>query len=80
MFNLLPNDKIVDWSKLKAFADDRTNVSEKLKFVYGRVENIVEKGKNAVNWHFLLFPQHFQRASFSSLLKVGIKWFRVEQV
>ena len=32
MFNSLPNDKILDWSKLKAFADDKINMNEKLKF------------------------------------------------
>ena len=31
----------LDKSKLKAFADDKINVTEKLKFVLGRVENIV---------------------------------------
>ena len=30
-FNSLPNDKILDWSKLKAFADDKTIVTQKLK-------------------------------------------------
>ena len=37
---------------MKAFGDDKKIVTEKLKFVFGRVENIVEKGKNAGNWHF----------------------------
>ena len=46
-FNSLPNDKILDWSKLKAFADAKINVTEKLKFVKGRVENIVGKAENA---------------------------------
>ena len=46
-FNSLPNERILDWSKLKAFADDKINVTEKLKFVLGRVENIVGKGENA---------------------------------
>ena len=32
-FHSLPNDKILDWFKLKAFADDKINVTEKLKFV-----------------------------------------------
>ena len=32
-FNPLPNDKILDWFKLKAFTDDKINVTEKLKFV-----------------------------------------------
>ena len=44
---LLPNKKILDWSKSKAFADDKMNATEKLKFVLGRVENIVGKGENA---------------------------------
>ena len=35
--NSLPNDKILDWSKLKAFADNKINVTEKLKFVLERV-------------------------------------------
>ena len=35
-------------------------------------ENIVGKGENAGNQHFLLFPQCFQRASSSGSLKVGI--------
>ena len=33
---LYQNDKILDGSNLKAFADDKINVSEKLKFVLGR--------------------------------------------
>ena len=31
--NSLPNDKNLDQSKFKAFADDKTNVTKKLKFV-----------------------------------------------
>ena len=34
-------------------------VTEKLKFVFGRIENIVGKGENARYHHFLLFPQCF---------------------
>ena len=33
----LPNDKISEWSKLKAVADDKINVTEKEKFVMERV-------------------------------------------
>ena len=72
--NFLPNDKISDWSKLRAFADDKIDVTEKLKFVLGRVENIVGKGENAGYQHFLLFPSCFHKASFSESLKVGIVW------
>ena len=56
LVNSLPNDKISNWSRLKAFADDKINVTEKLKFVLRRAENIVEKGENAGYQHFLLFP------------------------
>ena len=58
----LPNNKILDWSKLEAFADHKICVSEKSKFVLGRLENIVGKGENAGYQHFLLFPQCFQKA------------------
>ena len=68
----LPNAKILDMSKLKAFAGDKIDVTEKLKFVLERVENIVGKGENAGYQHFLLFPQCFPKASFSGSLKEGI--------
>ena len=64
-FNCLPNDKNLDWSKLKTFADDKLNLTENLKFVLGKVENIVGKGENAGYQHFLLFPQCFQKAFFT---------------
>ena len=44
--NSLPNYKILDWLKMKAFGDDNVNVSRKLKFDLGRVEIIVGKGEN----------------------------------
>ena len=50
---------ILHKSKMKDFADDKMNVTQKLNFVLGRVENIVGKGENAGNQHFLLFPQCF---------------------
>ena len=39
--NPSPNDRILDRSKLKAFADDKINLTEKLKLVFRRVENMV---------------------------------------
>ena len=62
MINFLPNDKILDRSKLKAFADDKINVLKMMIFVFDRDENIVGKGENAGYQHFLLFPQCFHRA------------------
>ena len=60
LFNSLPNDKIIYLSILKAFEDDKINVTEKFKLVLGNVENIVGKGGNAGYQHFLLFPQCFR--------------------
>ena len=33
----LPHNKMLDWSKLKAFADDNIDVNDKLKFCFGKV-------------------------------------------
>ena len=55
-------------------------MTEKLKCILGRVENIVGKGENAGYQHFLLFPQCFQKASLLRSLKVGIVWNRVIKV
>ena len=46
-----------DLSKLKAFADNRVNVTQKLNFAFGRAEIIVGKGENAGYHNFLLFPE-----------------------
>ena len=73
-FNSLQNDKFLDWSKLKASADNKINVTENLKIVLGQVENIVEKGENAGNQHFLHFPQCFQEFSFPRWLKLSMVW------
>ena len=72
IIKFLPNDKILDLSKFKSFTDDNLNVYQKLKFAFGRVENIVGKGENAGYQCFLLSPQCFQKASSLGSLKVGI--------
>ena len=72
--NPFPNDNLFYWSKSKAFANYKINVTEKRKFSLEWVENIVGKGDNAGYQHFLFFPLFFQNASFSGLLKVGIVW------
>ena len=48
--------------------------------VFDRVENIVGKGVCAGYQHFLLFPQCFQKASFSGSLKVRIVWLKVNSL
>ena len=77
--NSLPNDETSDWSKMKAFADDKINVSKNLRSVLERIQNIVGKGENVGNQHFLLFLQYFPKASYSRSLKVGIDRERVKQ-
>ena len=57
----LPDYKILALSKLKAFADDNSNIYHNVKFFFHCVENIVEKGENAGDQHVLLFPQYFQK-------------------
>ena len=61
LLNSLPNDKILDQRKFKAFADDTINVTKNVK---RRVENIARKEENAGYQHFLLFSQCFQKATF----------------
>ena len=68
----LSNNKILDQSKLKTSADKKINVTEKLEFVLGMVENIVEKGENVGYQNFLIFPQHFQKATISRSLEVRV--------
>ena len=43
----LLDDKLSDWSKLKTLADYKINVSEKINFASGKVENDDGKGDNA---------------------------------
>ena len=57
--NSLPDKKISDWFKLKAFADDKLNMIRLLKLLIQRAETIVGKGENADYQHNLLFPQCF---------------------
>ena len=53
----------------KELADDKINVTEKIKLVLGRVENIVGKGENAGYQHFFSFSHNV----FKSLLFQGCK-------
>ena len=46
----------------------RYGVSQNLKFVLERIENIVRKGENVGYQHFLLFLQGFQKLSFFFLV------------
>ena len=60
-FNSLPQDKILDCSKLKPFADDKIKVFKIMIFDFDRVENIVGKGENAGYQHFSFSHNVFKR-------------------
>ena len=74
VFNSLPNNKILAFTKLKAFANNIFSDAKMIVPVFGEVENIVGNGQNAGNQHFLLFLTCFQKASNTRLLKVLIVW------
>ena len=46
--NSLPNSKILDLSKWKAFADNKMKLAKIAIFVFDRFENLVGKEENAV--------------------------------
>ena len=59
----LLNDKILDWSKFKVFAEDKLNVARIMISVSDRVENIVGKGEMLVTSTFS-FPTMFSKGFF----------------
>ena len=77
----LPNNKILDLSKLKAFADDKINVTKKQKFSLEWVESIVVNGENACYQHFLLFPTMFSKGFFLTHYQTSnFRLFQTERV
>ena len=63
LINPFPHDKILDQTKLKAFAHDKLNVTKMIISVFDRVENIVGKGEIAFTSNF-----SFSHHVFKSLL------------
>ena len=55
-FSPFPNDRFLESSKLKEFADDNFEFDENSKKFSERVENTVGKGEIAHYEQFLLFP------------------------
>ena len=68
------DDKILDSSKLKEFADDNFKFDENGRKLSKWVENTVGKGEIARNEQFLLFPQCFQKACFPGASKGVTVW------
>ena len=59
--NSLPNDKILDWSKLKAFADNKITMNEKLKFALKSVGKNCGKRRKCWLPAFSSFPTMFSK-------------------
>ena len=81
-FNPLRDDKILDSSKVKEFADDDFKFYENARKLSRRVENTVGKGEIARYEQFLRFPQCFQKACFPGRQKVslcgnGLRWYHL---
>ena len=60
---LFTNDKILDFSKLKAFADEK-KCDSKMEILFGSAEDIVGVGKKIGYLHFLLFLTMFLKGFF----------------
>ena len=77
--NPLPDNKILDWSKLKQIEDDILKFDENNRKFSKRVENTVGKGEIAHYEQFLLFPQCFQKGCILEASKGVIVWEWVNQ-
>ena len=68
LYSSLPNNKILDWSKFKAFADDKINLTQNLIFLNGRKHC----GKRRKCWlpAFSPFPTMFSKAFFHRVIKI----------
>ena len=67
-FNSLPNNNVLDMTKLKACANDK--IAKMIISLFDIEENAVLKGENAGYHHFLVFPCFLSLGSF----KIGILW------
>ena len=76
--NPFPNNKILDSSKLKEFAEDNFKFDEKGTKFSEWFENTVGKGEIARYEQFLLFPQCFQKTCTAETWKPGLVWERVK--
>ena len=70
--NPIPGDKNLTLSKLKAFADNKINVT----YMIISVSDIQNPGKREKTGYqdFLLFPQCFEKASFPDMSKGVTMW------
>ena len=71
-FHPISNDKILDWSKWKAFTENKLDMAQigGICRIYERADNIIGNGENA---SILPFSPHCFRKTFSS----GLIKFRI---
>ena len=74
--NPFPHDKIFDQTKLKAFADDKLNVTKMIISAFDWVENIVKKGEIACTNNFSFSHNVFKRPLSYTSQKVSKFWTR----
>ena len=67
--NPLPHDKILDQTKLKAFADDKLDVTKMSISVFDRAENTVGKGEIACT---MLYQNVYKRLLSQKHQKVSL--------
>ena len=71
--NPFPHNKILDHTKLKAFADDKLNVTKMIISVCDRVENIVGTREIANTSNFSFSHNVFKRLSSQTHKKVSLR-------
>ena len=72
VLNPFPHEKILDQTKLKAFADDKLDVTKMIISVFDRVENIVGKGEIACKSNFSFSNNVFKRFLSQTRQKVSL--------
>ena len=72
MLNPFPNDKILDSSKLKEFADEHFKFDVNGRKFSKWVENNVGKGEIACYEQFLLFPTVFSKVLYCRHVKTRV--------
>ena len=72
VFNPFPLDIILDQDKLRAFAEDKLNVTKMNISVFDRIENIVGKGEIACSSKFSFSHNVFKRLLSQTRQKVSL--------
>ena len=74
LFNSLLNNRILDWSRWKALANDKINFA-KMMIIFDREIIVDKKTQENVDYqHFFLFHNVFEKLLPKGLLTVWIIW------